>query len=55
MALEFDPFDEIEMCEICGEDEEWDFGMCISCAEEKAQEISLEDVLIGLDFLSEVR
>ena len=38
MALEFDPLDDIEMCSNCFEDEEYDFGLCVACAEEALEE-----------------
>lgn len=41
MALEFNPYDEddLEMCSNCGEDEEYDFGLCVSCVEEALDEM----------------
>lgn len=47
MALEFDPYDDIEMCSECFDDEEYDFGLCVNCLE-----ISLEKSENTLDILS---
>lgn len=39
MALEFDPYDDIEMCSNCFEEEEYDFGLCVACVELAMEEI----------------
>ena len=45
MALNFDPFDEdeLDMCQKCFDDEEYDFGLCVACLEEKLED-ELESV-----------
>ena len=43
MEIEFDPYDDIEMCSNCFEDEEYDFGLCVACVEELLEEMDLTD------------
>jgi hypothetical protein len=36
---QFDPYDDIEMCSNCFEEEEYDFGLCVACVELAMEEI----------------
>ena len=37
--MNFDPFDDEDVCSNCFEDEVYDFGLCITCVEEALAEI----------------
>lgn len=39
MALEFDPYEDNEMCSKCFRDEEYEFGLCVTCIEKNLAEL----------------